>query len=198
MQVAPEATWAQSGYSRCGRTDAGVSAMRQVRCYFALTAPLTLDQTTQKVAGGDPVMSSQDATLRRSTGAVMRACVASRNALQVVALRVRSNLGQVLPYPQSREPQSREGDAAAAREVCVECISAHDAEKAGDEISAQSPPEGPEQTAEPQAGAGQGPAVEKEREEIDYVNLLNRNLPEDIRILRWGDIPGPDFSARFR
>jgi tRNA pseudouridine38/39 synthase len=33
-------------------------------------------------------------------------------------------------------------------------------------------------------------------EELDYVNILNRLLPIDIKILAWSDIP-PHFSARF-
>jgi tRNA pseudouridine38/39 synthase len=31
--------------------------------------------------------------------------------------------------------------------------------------------------------------------ELDYVLLLNKVLPDDIRVLGWSDVPG-DFSAR--
>ena len=37
-------------------------------------------------------------------------------------------------------------------------------------------------------------AIEAE-EEMDYPLILNRALPQDIRVLGWTDVPG-DFSAR--
>jgi tRNA pseudouridine38/39 synthase len=40
-----------------------------------------------------------------------------------------------------------------------------------------------------------GPEVAPERE-LDYVQLLNRQLPADIRVLSWRPAP-PRFSARF-
>lgn len=95
---------------------------------------------------------------------------------QVVALRVRSNLGTVAPY------QPRAAAAAAAPSAAP----SDDVEMATADVAQQPPPQ--PKAAQPQ----------KEREEIDYVAVLNRSLPEDIRVLRWGDVPGPDFSARFR
>ena len=100
VQVPPDAAWADVGYSRCGRTDTGVSALRQV-----------------------------------------------------VALRLRSNCSL----------REAVGPASAGSPV-----------EAAGEIGGSSA-----------------------REEIDYVALLNRNLPDDVRVLRWGDVPVPDFSARF-
>ena len=35
------------------------------------------------------------------------------------------------------------------------------------------------------------------KEEIDFCSVLNRNLPEDIRVISWSPAPRPDFSARF-
>lgn len=35
------------------------------------------------------------------------------------------------------------------------------------------------------------------KDELAYIQLLNRVLPEDIRILAWCPTPPPDFSARF-
>lgn len=32
--------------------------------------------------------------------------------------------------------------------------------------------------------------------ELPYMVMLNRNLPDDIRVLAWAPV-GPDFSARF-
>ena len=32
--------------------------------------------------------------------------------------------------------------------------------------------------------------------ELPYVEMLNSNLPDDIRVLAWAPV-GPDFSARF-
>lgn len=34
-------------------------------------------------------------------------------------------------------------------------------------------------------------------QELDYLTLINRALPETIRVLGWCDVPAPDFSARF-
>lgn len=101
---------------------------------------------------------------------------------QIVALRVRSNLGTIAPY----QPR-----AAAAAPAAAAAASA-DVEMA----PADDPQAPPAAAAAPAAGAA---AQQKmEREEIDYVAVLNRHLPEDIRVLRWSDVPGPDFSARFR
>ena len=38
--------------------------------------------------------------------------------------------------------------------------------------------------------------AEPEREELDYVNMLNRLLPDDIRVVAWSAVPA-DFNARF-
>lgn len=48
---------------------------------------------------------------------------------------------------------------------------------------------------------GEEKAVEREfdpiRDELPYIQLINRVLPPDIRILAWCPDPPPDFSARF-
>ena len=36
-----------------------------------------------------------------------------------------------------------------------------------------------------------------DKDEIDFCSVLNRNLPEDIRVISWSPAPRPDFSARF-
>ena len=38
---------------------------------------------------------------------------------------------------------------------------------------------------------------DNDKEEIDFCSVLNRNLPEDIRVISWSPAPRPDFSARF-
>lgn len=51
------------------------------------------------------------------------------------------------------------------------------------------------------ANAAAAPPAEKEfdpiRDELPYIQLINRVLPPDIRILAWCPEPGDDFSARF-
>ena len=42
-----------------------------------------------------------------------------------------------------------------------------------------------------------GPEEENDKEEIDFCSVLNRNLPDDIRVTAWAPAPRPDFSARF-
>ena len=37
----------------------------------------------------------------------------------------------------------------------------------------------------------------KTEAEIDFCTVLNRNLPDDIRVTGWAPAPGLDFSARF-
>jgi len=36
-----------------------------------------------------------------------------------------------------------------------------------------------------------------DREEVDFCSVLNRNLPDDIRVTAWAPAPRQDFSARF-
>ena len=42
-----------------------------------------------------------------------------------------------------------------------------------------------------------GTGEEGDREEIDFCSVLNRNLPDDIRVTAWAPAPRQDFSARF-
>ena len=41
------------------------------------------------------------------------------------------------------------------------------------------------------------PAFDDVKDELPYIQLLNRVLPEDIRVLAWCPNPPADFSARF-
>ncbi|KXS97374.1 hypothetical protein AC578_9603 [Pseudocercospora eumusae] len=56
-------------------------------------------------------------------------------------------------------------------------------------------------SAVPDAAEGEGEEKEKEwdhvRDELPYIQLLNRVLPPDIRVLAWCPDPAEDFSARF-
>lgn len=56
--------------------------------------------------------------------------------------------------------------------------------------------------AESEEAAGQASEVEDKpfdpiRDEVPYIQTLNRVLPDDIRVLAWCPDPPPDFSARF-
>lgn len=42
-----------------------------------------------------------------------------------------------------------------------------------------------------------GQALPQPEQELDYPALINKALPDTIRVLGWTDVPGPDFSARF-
>lgn len=53
---------------------------------------------------------------------------------------------------------------------------------------------------EEEQSAGEGiptPEFDPIADELPYIQLLNRVLPPDIRVLAWCAEPGPDFSARF-
>ena len=87
---------------------------------------------------------------------------------QVVALRMRSNL--------------------SAAELAAE-------QSGGDGAAASADADAVAATADAGAAAGTAACVKK-REEIDYVRVLNRVLPDDIRVLAAQPVPD-DFSARF-
>jgi len=42
-----------------------------------------------------------------------------------------------------------------------------------------------------------GTSTTNDKEEIDFCSVLNRNLPEDIRVTAWAPAPSLEFSARF-
>ncbi|KAK2032304.1 tRNA pseudouridine synthase A [Colletotrichum zoysiae] len=103
---------------------------------------------------------------------------------QVIGLRVRSNR----PLPKKPEEEEEEAVAAEAEE--------------GDTAMAGTP-EGDEKTKKKNQGQTQKQEKKPEKEwddindEIQYIKVLNRLLPDDIRITAWCPSPPPDFSARF-
>ncbi|KZL77491.1 tRNA pseudouridine synthase A [Colletotrichum tofieldiae] len=95
---------------------------------------------------------------------------------QVIGLRVRSNK----PLPKKQEEEEEEEAAAEAEgDTAMEGT----AEKAEEDKKKRNK------------------KPEKEwddiNDEIQYVKVLNRLLPDDIRIIAWCPAPPPDFSARF-
>ena len=52
-------------------------------------------------------------------------------------------------------------------------------------------------TQEGFSGQDNDDTSDKDRVEIDYCSVLNRNLPEDIRVTAWAPAPSSEFSARF-
>ncbi|KAJ0304104.1 hypothetical protein COL5a_005239 [Colletotrichum fioriniae] len=92
---------------------------------------------------------------------------------QVIGLRVRSNR----PVPKKKQ----EEDPAPA------------AEPEGDDT----PMEGTEKVEEEQKEKKPEKVWDEINDEIQYVKVLNRLLPDDIRIIAWCPSPPPDFSARF-
>ncbi|KAI6872388.1 pseudouridine synthase [Hortaea werneckii] len=106
---------------------------------------------------------------------------------QVVGLRVRSS------QPKGRKKKDVGGDGAAG-------------EQGSEGMSnggASAAPQSDSNTADASADAGEqsGPMVEPKwdsiRDELPYIQLLNRVLPPSIRILAWCPHPPQDFSARF-
>lgn len=117
-----EVDWEGCEYSKCGRTDRGVSAFGQV-VGVRVRSNRPLDK--RKVAEGDKI----SAGLNASVGAEDGVHTSDINGLEVEA--------------------------------------------------------------------GPGPRFDPIKDELPYIQLLNRVLPPDIRILAWCPNPPPDFSARF-
>jgi len=94
---------------------------------------------------------------------------------QVIGLRVRSKR----PQATAKKPRL-EGEVAEQ--------SADD-----DGVSVEADVRGGDASEQQQ----QVPAWDHIRDEFEYCKMLNRLLPEDIRILAWCPSPRPEFSARF-
>ncbi|OTA32863.1 hypothetical protein BTJ68_08021 [Hortaea werneckii EXF-2000] len=106
---------------------------------------------------------------------------------QVVGLRVRSS------QPKGRKKNEMEGDGAAG-EQGGEGMSNGDASAAlqsGSNIADTTADAGE------QNGSVTEPSWDSIRDELPYIQLLNRVLPPSIRILAWCPHPPQDFSARF-
>lgn len=101
---------------------------------------------------------------------------------QVIGLRVRSNR----PLPKKRA-QAEEDAAGGCSSVSGDATSAESREitvggAAGEDVAS--------------AGEDEAP-FDDIQDELCYPRILNRLLPDDIRILAWCPSPPPDFSARF-
>jgi tRNA pseudouridine38/39 synthase len=59
------------------------------------------------------------------------------------------------------------------------------------------PSNGTEPAAPPSPVQPQRPPFDPIKDELPYIQILNRILPDDIRILAWCPHPPPDFNARF-
>ncbi|KHN99192.1 Pseudouridine synthase I, TruA [Metarhizium album ARSEF 1941] len=97
---------------------------------------------------------------------------------QVVGLRVRSN------RPLAKK-KSINGNAAAAAAAAQDVPAVEAGPQRGRQAEAQGQPR---QESEP---------FDDVRDELCYPRILNRLLPDDIRILAWCPSPPPHFSARF-
>lgn len=158
-------------YSRCGRTDKGVSALGQVplphtpylpplppyplplphtllgiHTALSITLPLPLS-TIPYTLIPITIPSTQVVPLPLSSTIPYHPYPLTIPSTQVVSLQVRSNLleGPGVIGSEDSRVHTRKGDTST---------------------------------------------------ELPYTIMLNRNLPEDIQVLGWTDVP-PDFSARF-
>ncbi len=135
-------------YSRCGRTDRGVSALGQIIALNVRSAiPLELD-----------------------------AALVPKHPCDTVTIEVADH-SQDAPNGPQRQANSRK-------------------RKAPSEDQASST--GGEPSASTSAAAADKPTkvTTKEVKEMDYCSMMNRLLPEHIRILGWCEVT-PDFSSRF-
>ncbi|KAG6013335.1 hypothetical protein E4U43_007346 [Claviceps pusilla] len=116
---------------------------------------------------------------------------------QVVGLRVRSNRPLAKRRAKTRE-DSDPGDAARQE---GDTITQEDATAvAGKEDNGgREEPQRQEKDGEEEGGEGEEQDVPFDdlKDELCYPRILNRLLPDDIRILAWCPSPPKDFSARF-
>ena len=151
--IAPDAAPEDVAYTRCGRTDAGVSALGQIVSLRLRSKRGTKGETrreeTNEGHDGDPLRTSDDD--------------ASDDAKR------RSEL-------QNEQNELRNDGAPRA------------ATSSGDRRAARS-----DSTRPPPGGVF---FAEHAEDELDYCALLNRALPEDVRVTGWGYVH-ESFSARF-
>ncbi|KAF2139269.1 uncharacterized protein K452DRAFT_289816 [Aplosporella prunicola CBS 121167] len=99
---------------------------------------------------------------------------------QVIGIRVRSNR----PKPKAR-PTREDVDSAEVGAVASEAAEARADGLEGEDVEMGG------------ADAPEEVSFDDIKDEMPYVSILNRVLPEDIRVYAWCPNPGPDFSARF-
>ncbi|KAF2008038.1 pseudouridine synthase [Amniculicola lignicola CBS 123094] len=95
---------------------------------------------------------------------------------QVIGVQVRSNR----PLPQTQPPPSSN--------------TAEEGDSIGDGTESALPDIEPGAESEPEEST---PLFDDLRDELPYIQLLNRVLPPDIRVYAWCPKPPPNFSARF-
>ena len=152
--IAPDAAPEDVAYTRCGRTDAGVSALGQIvslrlRSKRGTKGEKRRAQETNEGPTRDPLFTSDDD--------------ASDDAKRRSELR--------------NEKTKKRNDGAPRA-----------ATSSGDRRAARS-----DSTRPPPGGVF---FAEHAEDELDYCALLNRALPEDVRVTGWGYVH-ESFSARF-
>ncbi|KAL2352755.1 pseudouridylate synthase-like protein 3 [Cryomyces antarcticus] len=127
--------WEGCEYSKCGRTDKGVSAFGQVIAIRVRSNRKVKRQAETNITRGDPA-------------------------------------------------GTQENDVRAERDANIEL---HDREAATVSLDA----------ATEEVNKENAVSFDPIRDELPYIQLLNRVLPEDIRVLAWCPSPPANFSARF-
>jgi len=148
-------------YSRCGRTDRGVSALGQVVAFsLRSNIPCNLDDELVPRHPGDGVMVTKPKQQHQATKKIKQA------------------------------GGGRGGGGGGMSEVVVD----------DDANGGRKRKETEEEEEEEEKEAGKGKRMEQftteNVKEIDYCVLMNRCLPEGIRVLGWCEV-SPDFSSRF-
>jgi tRNA U38,U39,U40 pseudouridine synthase TruA len=160
---------AGSGYTRCGRTDRGVSAAGQV-------ISLRLRSRARRVdIEGVPAFSdagSCSAALADLGSTTAVAAAAAAAATAGAAGTSTSDAAAAAPSSSSSSPSPPPPEAPPSHPKF------HRLWRRGDGL------------------ANSGEPFPPPEEELDYSMILNSLLPPDIRVLGWADVPEP-FSARF-
>jgi tRNA U38,U39,U40 pseudouridine synthase TruA len=177
-----------SGYTRCGRTDRGVSAGGQVLAMRLRSKARRLDAGLDGTVRASPAISAET-EVSASTGTTVAADV-------VLAAAGAANGGQA-----EGDDVDMTGGRGGGGSTCVEGAGGGD-DDIDDEAGSEEGEEGGNEGGKWRLWqrhdglANTGEPFPPPAEEVDYAFALNMLLPPDIRVLGWADV-GERFSARF-
>eukprot|EP00850_Spirogloea_muscicola_P014731 SM000107S14097 [mRNA] locus=s107:365180:370412:- [translate_table: standard] len=161
--------WSNVQYSRCGRTDKGVSAMGQVVALY-LRSALKIENAGQ----GDFAREADKDILPEGASCTSKSEEMLRQVEDEDKVAPNTCREQELAAEQGRELDMHNGRQVGVHSKPPDRVQAAVASRAQEAVLA--------------AAACHG--------EIDYVKVLNAALPQDIRVLGWCPVP-QYFSARF-
>ena len=166
--IPADTSWQDIRYSRCGRTDKGVSGLGQVECCTLVTFALLAAGGVSMLACWFVMQASQPCKAPLGRFCSQRETEAQVFKDSSVYLAVLTWIGHGCLYIHTWLHHYPFGETADHAQVLAMVL---------------------------RSGAKQGQVLPAPADEIDYCTRLNRALPHDIRILGWTDV-ADDFHAR--